>query len=174
MAVKKLAIATVLITFGIAAVIYTPIFLKQGRVRQLLQTKQCVGCNLQGANLEGLDLRGVNLEGANLRQANLERVKLANANLQSSNLEAANLKQADVGCTAIRFNLRSQPDSTNVSLSVEASPTPIPSDNSNTILGLDLQTNEQGATLDLNVGGCANLENANLAGATLPDGSIHP
>jgi hypothetical protein len=71
-------------------------------VRRLLETKECVGCNLIGADLKGANLQAANLEGANLQGADLEK-----ANLQSTNLLAANLQGADLGKANIsRANLQ--------------------------------------------------------------------
>ena len=56
-------------------------------LRQLLQTKICVSCDLSGTDLEGLNLQGVNLNNANLAGANL-----TNTNLRGANLMGANLK----------------------------------------------------------------------------------
>ena len=58
---------------------------KQGDlVKQLQETKQCPGCNLQNANLQGTNLKGANLSNANLQGANLKGV-----NLQGTNLKGA-------------------------------------------------------------------------------------
>ncbi|BAZ24490.1 pentapeptide repeat-containing protein [Kalymmatonema gypsitolerans NIES-4073] len=71
-------------------------------IRRLLETKECVGCNLIGAHLKGANLQAANLEGANLQGADLEK-----ANLQSTNLLAANLQGADLGKANIaRANLQ--------------------------------------------------------------------
>lgn len=61
-------------------------------VKRLLETKECVGCNLSGAHLKGANLQAANLEGANLQNADLEK-----ANLQSTNLLYPNLQGADLG-----------------------------------------------------------------------------
>src|SRR5919202_2511178 len=81
------------------------------RIRQLLTTRECQGCNLQNANLSRADLQGVNLEGADLRgaklwNANLRGAKLWNANLQGvsvwhTNLEGADLRGADLRGTKL-------------------------------------------------------------------------
>jgi len=63
---------------------------------RLLQTNECVGCNLAGAGLKDTNLQAANLEGANLEGADLER-----ANLQQTNLLGANLQGADLGKTNI-------------------------------------------------------------------------
>ena len=63
-------------------------------VKQLLETKQCQGCDLSGANLSNANLEGANLSGANLREAVLVGANLTNANLQRANLTRANLTNA--------------------------------------------------------------------------------
>lgn len=169
MRLKTLA-TVVLIALGVTAVIYVPQAIRQSQVEELLETKQCQGCNLSGTNLQGLDLTGVNLAGANLSGANLQGASLANANLERANLEKANLERADLGCTALKFNLRANADSADVSLNMESSNTA--ADPNRTLLNFNFNASADGATLRFNLGGCANLEGANLKGATLPDGSI--
>ncbi len=39
-------------------------------LKQLLETKQCAGCDLSGAQLAGTNLQGANLKDANLQGAN--------------------------------------------------------------------------------------------------------
>jgi BTB/POZ domain-containing protein KCTD9 len=62
---KRLSGSTALLLISIA-------FATQARaanpehVKQLLQTKQCKGCDLSNARLKGASLKGANLEGANL------------------------------------------------------------------------------------------------------------
>jgi uncharacterized protein YjbI with pentapeptide repeats len=63
---------------------------------QLLSTRQCVGCNLQGVDLERADLRGVNLSNANLTGADLEKADLSDANLSGANLTNADLEEANL------------------------------------------------------------------------------
>jgi uncharacterized protein YjbI with pentapeptide repeats len=170
MKLKTLASAAVLMALGVTAAIYVPRAIRQGQVKELLATKQCQGCNLSGTNLQGLDLTGVNLAGANLAGANLQGASLGNANLQRANLERANLERADLGCTALKFNLRADEDSADVSLNMESSDTA--ADPNRTLLNFNLNANSDGATIRFNLGGCANLKGANLKGATLPDGSV--
>ena len=70
----------------------SPITSVSANVSRLLNTKECVGCNLIGARLKDANLQGASLENANLQNADLER-----ANLQGTNLQAANLQGADLG-----------------------------------------------------------------------------
>lgn len=70
-------------------------------VQQLLETKQCSGCdlrfaNLSNANLEGANLKGADLRGANLANTNLSRSTLNSANLGAANLVGANLRAANL------------------------------------------------------------------------------
>ena len=71
--------------------------LKNGMIRQLLDTKKCPNCDLCGADLNGEDLRGANLRGANLSGANLTKANLSDANLTKANLSDANLSDANLG-----------------------------------------------------------------------------
>ena len=67
--------------------------------KQLLETKECVGCDLTGAylwkaelgesNLRGVDLRGAYLRGANLVGTNFNNAKLNGADLKETNLQKA-------------------------------------------------------------------------------------
>jgi uncharacterized protein YjbI with pentapeptide repeats len=71
------------------------------KVNQLLTTRQCPGCDLQGVDLEKANLSNANLSGANLtdadlKEANLTRANLRNANFTSADLEDAILTNADV------------------------------------------------------------------------------
>ena len=65
-------------------------------VKQLLDTKECVRCNLAGANLSGAKLAGANLEGANLQGANLEGANLEGAYLVGANLDKATLSKINL------------------------------------------------------------------------------
>ncbi|MBD3883308.1 pentapeptide repeat-containing protein [Phormidium tenue FACHB-886] len=140
------------------------------RIRSLLETRECPECNLQRANLERLDLRKVNLQGANLQGANLQGAQLGQADLRQANLRNANLEGVDFGCHAYSFSVRSD-SSADLGVRLESSPI-VPNDPQDTPPGFNFNTTDKGATLSLNLGGCANLQGANLQGATLPDGSI--
>jgi tetratricopeptide (TPR) repeat protein len=75
-------------------------------IRQLLATKQCVGCDLSGAglvmaNLSGANLRGANLSGTNLSRANLSGADLSDANLSGASLYGANLSGAKLSGTQL-------------------------------------------------------------------------
>ena len=66
---------------------------------QLLATKQCTQCDLEGsglvmANLVGAQLSGANLSGANLSRADLRGADLSGADLSGTSLYGANLSGA--------------------------------------------------------------------------------
>lgn len=63
-------------------------------IEQLVETKECIGCDLQNADLTDVDLKQANLERANLAGANLEKANLQNSYLMGANLEGANLREA--------------------------------------------------------------------------------
>ena len=71
------------------------------RVQQLLQTKECAGCDLSFANLSQANLNGADLSGADLRGANLARADLTEANLSGAKLNGANLVEADLSYTLL-------------------------------------------------------------------------
>ncbi|MGK7946622.1 MAG: pentapeptide repeat-containing protein [Microcystaceae cyanobacterium] len=73
-------------------------------VQQLLETRECQGCDLSGADLQGehligVDLRDANLEGAKLDYTNLEGADLTGANLKSANLTGSMLTNATLAQT---------------------------------------------------------------------------
>lgn len=64
--------------------------------QQLLNTRQCQGCDLSRSGLVMANLAGVDLSGADLSQANLTRANLSNANLSGANLTGAVLFGANL------------------------------------------------------------------------------
>lgn len=91
MKVKILATAAILAPLWLT----TPVKAENPEhVKQLLETKQCQGCDLSRADLTNANLEGANLSGANLREAVLVGANLTNANLQEANLTCANLTNA--------------------------------------------------------------------------------
>ena len=86
--------------------------LKSKLFTQLLETNECIGCDLRGVDLQQADLQEANLIGANLEEANLEGANLEGANLRGANLRRANLAQAILrnvdlrGESFIRTNLQ--------------------------------------------------------------------
>jgi uncharacterized protein YjbI with pentapeptide repeats len=170
---RVIALFAVLAAIGaVGGVLAASWVVQTNHVRDLLETKKCPDCNFQRANLERLDLRKVNLQGADLQNANLKGAQLGNADLSRADLRHANLEGADLGCQSYSFSVRS--DST-ADLGVRLDHSPIaPTDPQKASPGFDFNTTDQSATLSLNLGGCANLQGANLQGATMPNGSVHP
>ncbi|HEY9767024.1 MAG TPA: pentapeptide repeat-containing protein [Coleofasciculaceae cyanobacterium] len=123
--------------------VITPQESVSSNLTRLLQTNECVGCNLAGAALKDTNLQAANLEGANLQGADLER-----ANLQQTNLLGANLQGADLGKTNVAgANLA----------------------NAN-LFDADLEkANLEGADLEKTNLASANMQGANLQGADLED-----
>ncbi|MEH2151310.1 pentapeptide repeat-containing protein [Nostoc sp.] len=74
-------------------------------VQQLLSTRKCQGCNLQGADLDKIDLNGVDLSNAILIDADLDETNLSNANLSGADLTDADLGKANLtGANLSRAN----------------------------------------------------------------------
>ena len=171
MKLQKAAIAIALIAGVTAGGLYgVKVAAQKSRIQGLLETGQCLGCDLKGADLARLDLKKANLSEANLEGADLQGASLGNANLQRANLRNANLKGADLGCNGFSFSVRADGNS-NFGFQVDRTPiTPSP----NVPVGVNLNTTDNGATVSLNLGGCPDLTGATLQGARMPDGSIHP
>jgi uncharacterized protein YjbI with pentapeptide repeats len=66
-------------------------------IRQLLATKECQRCDLQGASLVMANLQSANVQGANFQSANLSRVIFAGADLRNAKLAGASLSGANLG-----------------------------------------------------------------------------
>ncbi len=80
---------------------------KEAAKKKLLETYECITCDLSGANLFGVNLFRANLRNANLRNANLFGVNMNNANLRGANLRNANLRNAKLWSTNLsNANLR--------------------------------------------------------------------
>lgn len=169
---KNLFAAALSIAVIYTAAKYIPDSTQQNQIQQLLETKQCPECNLSNANLKGLDLRGFNLAGANLEGANLSGTKLANANLKNANLNKANLTGADLGCSGITFNLDA--NSQGASMDFNLSAVPEQNNPENAVVGFKMKATDSGATMRLNLMGCADLSNASLQETKMSDGKIHP
>lgn len=159
----------ILAAFGLTRSFEPP---QQKLVQQLINRKECIGCDLSGANLAGLDLSGTNLQSANLQGANLEGTKLANAVLTDANLQNANLTNADLGCATVNFNLKADQETANVDLTVDAA-NPAAIGQRDHILNFNFDADGKGATMSLNFGGCAELDGVNLTGAKMPNGMIY-
>ena len=65
-------------------------------LQKLMDTNECVKCDLSGANLEGANLSGANLVSAYLAGANLAYADLNGANLAGADLESARLGRFDL------------------------------------------------------------------------------
>ena len=65
-------------------------------IQQLLNTKECVQCDLKDAGLILTDLSGADLRGADLTRANLSRANLSGADLSGANLTGASLNGANL------------------------------------------------------------------------------
>lgn len=72
------------------------------QLQQLLSTKACISCDLQGAGLVMANLPKVQLSKANLEGANLSRSNLQGADLRGSNLMGASLYGANLGGANLR------------------------------------------------------------------------
>ena len=70
-------------------------------VSRLLETNECVRCDLSGADLSEADLAGANLEGANLTDANLFEADLTGAYLVGATLVGANLTSANLNSSLL-------------------------------------------------------------------------
>lgn len=173
MKVQMVAIAVAVMTAGAVIGVYgVDSVVKANRVSSLLKTGQCLGCDLQGTSLKYLDLKKANLAGANLENADLQGVSLGSANLKGANLRRANLEGADFGCNAFSFSVKSESEGSNLGLKVDRNL--VTSMAQEQPWGIDISTTDQSATLSVNLGGCPDLTGADLRGAKMPDGSIHP
>lgn len=72
------------------------------QLRQLLSTKECLGCELNNAGLRLAKLAGANISGANLSQANLDQANLSGANLSGADLSGAILYRANLNGANLR------------------------------------------------------------------------
>ena len=170
---RVIALFAVLAAIGAVGGVFAANWVVQtNHIRDLLETKECPDCNFQRANLERLDLRKVDLQGANLQGANLKGTQLGHADLSHADLRHADLEGADLGCQSYSFSVHSD-SSANLGVRLDHSPIAT-TDPQNASPGFNFNTTDQGATFSLNLGGCTNLEGANLQGATMPNGAVHP
>ncbi|MFM7601169.1 MAG: pentapeptide repeat-containing protein [Pseudanabaena sp.] len=85
------------LTSAIASISWTESsFANPSQVRQVLQTRECPGCDLSKAKLSFVNLRGANLRNANLFSADLKLADLREANLIGAILDKADLRGADL------------------------------------------------------------------------------
>ena len=127
------------------------------QVRQLLETKECIGCNLQNADLSNADLERANLESANLAGANLEGINLESAYLVGANLEGANLNVAEL--SGAIFTLASLNNATLVAANLQAT----------NLHGADLR---QADLTEATLRAPAFLQEANLTNANLTNADL--
>lgn len=134
-----------------------PIDTVSTNVTRLLQTNECVGCNLAGAVL-----KDANLQAANLANANLENVDLERTNLQRANLTGANLRGVDLG----KVNLAGANLENANLFDADLEKANLQGAN---LMGANLQGAdlEKANLLDVNIQG-ANLQGANLEDAIAP------
>jgi uncharacterized protein YjbI with pentapeptide repeats len=149
----------------------------EAAVKQLLDTKACVRCDLRNADLSRAKLAKANLAGANLEGANLVGANLDGANLLAANLDNANLTDANLVADLSLASLRNA----NLTKADMPGATMLYADLQNATLGeVDLNlANLRGAILakagleKAELQGAvlreANLEGANLEGANLTD-----
>ncbi|MGB8688142.1 MAG: pentapeptide repeat-containing protein [Microcoleus sp.] len=110
-------------------------------VREILETKDCRVCQIDGINLSGANLPGANFWSSSLREANFSGSNLAGANFNEADLTGANFRGANLkGANFKKANL-SHADLTNAQL--------------------------ENASLEDAILFAANLEGANLRGANL-------
>ena len=130
--------------------------------QQLLVTRECLDCNLEGiqlreanlagavlslANLKMANLQGAKLQGADLKLANLARSQLQGINLQGAYVEKANLSRANLNGANLQ--------------------------GANFSLASFQEANLQGANLYGAILRQAQLEGVNLRGAILQDTNFH-
>lgn len=118
------------------------------------------GATLFNCNFEETTLQGADLSAANLRQANLKQANLSKADLKGADFRGATLRNADLSGADLRWANLEGVDLSGSNLS-----------------GANFDgTNLKNANLkDTNPGKLwwkANLEEAKLEGATLPDGTV--
>lgn len=172
MKLTTVGITGLLLGVAIASSACSMNWLKHKEVKQVLETRSCPSCNLSKVDLNNADLVGANLQGADLRGANLSGAKLENANLQGAQLQQANLRGANLGCNTLSFNFQAGEQGATLDVNVDESLRD--RSHKGNVMGFDLNPNSHGGIFSINLPGCANLEGAQLQGATLPDGTVHP
>ncbi|NQE33683.1 pentapeptide repeat-containing protein [Microcoleus asticus] len=157
-----------------------------------LQGAKLLQANLNKTNLSGANLSGANFTVANLIGANLMQANLLYANLTLADLSGANLKSAETGganftgANLTKVNLVGGVLQCNLSgailIEVNFCGANLSGGNFSgadlnlaDLRGANLQnTNLEKANLKgANLSGVVNLETAKLAGAIMPDGTIH-
>jgi hypothetical protein len=72
------------------------------------------------------------------------------------------------------MSLKLRADEKNTNIGFDLNTTPQVRSSGETQMDFTLDAGEKGATLNFNLNGCTNLQDATLAGVRMPDGSIHP
>ncbi|MEG4856329.1 pentapeptide repeat-containing protein [Microcoleus sp. K1-B6] len=161
-------------------------------IKANLQSAQLLQANLNKTNLSEANLSSANLTAANLIGANLMQASLASANLTAADLSGANLKNTETsganfsGANLSKVNLVGGTLQCNVSGAILTEGNLCGANlrygnftgadlTSADLRGANLQnTNLEKANLKgANLSGVVNLETAKLAGAIMPDGTIH-
>ncbi len=92
----RLKFPCIVVAIGISLIANTAQAANPEHLAQLLNTKECQGCDLSGADLIGADLVGAKLQGANLNAANLTGADLSNADLTKASLAGSSLVGANL------------------------------------------------------------------------------
>ncbi|ERN39930.1 putative low-complexity protein [Rubidibacter lacunae KORDI 51-2] len=90
---KRIALVSAVFVVGVAPVTRAE---DLQHVNQLLSTRACQLCNLQGTGLVHANLSHAQLQGADLRDANLSRAILSGADLSGADLSGASLNGANL------------------------------------------------------------------------------
>ena len=157
-----------------------------------LQGAKLLQANLNKTNLSEANLSSANLTAANLIGANLMQANLVSANLTAADLSGANLKNTETsganfsGANLTKVNLVGGTLQCNVSGAILTEGNLCGANlRYGNFTGADLTSADlRGADLDntnlekanlkgANLSGVVNLEKAKLAGAIMPDGTIH-
>ena len=96
---RPLAIALIAVCFGVAG---TSIAGDEKHLIQLLESRQCPGCQLNGVDLTHADLRDADLHSAQLKYANLSQARLDGADLSGSDLRFTSLQGASLRGSDLR------------------------------------------------------------------------
>jgi uncharacterized protein YjbI with pentapeptide repeats len=127
------------------------------QLQQLINTRVCVRCDLQGVDLSQADLGNANLEGTNLTGANLTEANLENAYLVGATLNNATLTNANLNGAILTLASLVSVNAEEISLE-----------------GASLQNaNLQGAILTNGRFSGADLEGANLENASLENAGFN-
>ena len=96
---KPLAFALIAGCFGFASSVSAG---DEQQLIQLLESRECPGCQLNDVDLTHADLRDADLQGASLRRANLSQARLDGADLSGSDLSFTSLQGASLRGSDLR------------------------------------------------------------------------